>query len=175
MSVNVSPLYAFTIETKGSPKIKSDDGKVEMADAYSSDIFGKPKIRSDDGNFEMVLGGRAHLDVNSFNDDKTDPAYPAFGSQIPGDGSRNGFDFRRGWLDVSGKYYDLTYIVQNNFTNGLTPNGLLRVWASIGLGPGRLTVGQFKAHRSMEELTSSNDITMMERPSNSSSGIFAGR
>lgn len=153
MGVNVAPLYAFTFETKG-----------------------RPKIRSDDGNFEMALGGRAHLDVNSFNDDKPNPAYPAFGSQIPGE-SRNGFDFRRGWLDVSGKYYDLNFIVQNNFANEseMSPKGLLRVWASIGLGPGRLTVGQFKAHRSMEELTSSNDITMMERPSNSSSGIYAGR
>lgn len=175
IGANVGWTQPFVIDTKGGPKIRSDDGNVAMADTYSSDIFGKPKIRSDDGNFEMVLGGRAHLDVHSFDNDKPDPAYPAFGSQIPSDQPQNGFDFRRGWLDVSGKYYDLTYIVQNNFTNGLTPNGLLRVWASIGLGPGRLTVGQFKAHRSMEELTSSNDITMMERPSNSSAGIFAGR
>lgn len=136
---------------------------------------GSPKIRSDDGNFEMVLGGRAHLDVNSFNDDKSSPAHPPFGSQTPGNESRNGFDFRRGWLDVSGKYYDLNFIVQNNFASEISPSSLLRVWASVGLGPGRLTVGQFKPHRSMEELTSSNDITMMERPSNSSSGIFAGR
>ncbi|MEP6605326.1 MAG: hypothetical protein ABJA60_04325, partial [Nitrosospira sp.] len=44
MGINIAPLYAFTIETKGSPK-----------------------IRSDDGNFEMVFGARAHLDVHSFD------------------------------------------------------------------------------------------------------------
>lgn len=148
---------------------------VGWAHPFIIDIKGSPKIRSDDGNFEMILGGRVHLDVSSFNDDKLNPAYPAFGSQIPGDESRNGFDFRRGWLDVSGKYYDLNFIVQNNFASEISPRGLLRVWASIGLGPGRLTVGQFKPHRSMEELTSSNEITMMERPSNSSAGIYSGR
>jgi phosphate-selective porin OprO/OprP len=60
MSACISPLYAFTFETKGSPK-----------------------IRSDDGNFEMTFGARAHLDVHSFDNDKANPAYPAFGSQLP--------------------------------------------------------------------------------------------
>jgi len=155
--------------------VVSVGANVGWAHPFIIDIKGSPKIRSDDGNFEMILGGRVHLDVSSFNDDKLNPAYPAFGSQIPGDESRNGFDFRRGWLDVSGKYYDLNFIVQNNFASEISPRGLLRVWASIGLGPGRLTVGQFKPHRSMEELTSSNEITMMERPSNSSAGIYSGR
>jgi phosphate-selective porin OprO/OprP len=153
IGANIGWTHAFTLDIKG----------------------GKPKIRSDDGNFEMVLGGRAHLDVSSFSDDKPNPAYPAFGSQLLGDESRNGFDFRRGWLDVAGKYYDLDFIVQNNFASEVSPHGLLRVWASIGLGPGRVTVGQFKPHRSMEELTSSNEITLMERPSNSTAGIYSGR
>ena len=155
--------------------VVSIGANVGWAHSFVIDIKGKPQIRSDDGNFEMVLGGRAHLDVSSFSDDKPDPAYPAFGSQIPGDESRNGFDFRRGWLDVAGKYYDLDFIVQNNFASEISPRGLLRVWASIGLGPGRVTVGQFKPHRSMEELTSSNEITLMERPSNSTAGIYSGR
>ena len=155
--------------------VVSIGANVGWAHPFVIDIKGKPQIRSDDGNFEMVLGGRAHLDVSSFSDDKPDPAYPAFGSQIPGDESRNGFDFRRGWLDVAGKYYDLDFIVQNNFASEISPRGLLRVWASIGLGPGRVTVGQFKPHRSMEELTSSNEITLMERPSNSTAGIYSGR
>jgi len=155
--------------------VVSIGANVGWAHPFIIDIKDKPQIRSNDGNFEMVLGGRAHLDVSSFSDDKPDPGYPAFGSQIPGDESRNGFDFRRGWLDVAGKYYDLDFIVQNNFASEISPRGLLRVWASIGLGPGRVTVGQFKPHRSMEELTSSNEITLMERPSNSTAGIYSGR
>jgi phosphate-selective porin OprO/OprP len=38
-----------------------------------------------------------------------------------------------------------------------------------------VTVGQFKPYRGMEELTSSNEITFMERPSTSSTGIYNGR
>ena len=152
MGVNIAPLYAFTIETKGSPK-----------------------IRSDDGNFEMVFGARAHLDVHSFNDDKPNPAYPAFGSQVPNDQPQSGFNFRRGYVDVTARYYDLGFKFQNDFAAGTFPGSLREAWVSARLGPGQLMVGQFKAYRGMEELTSSNEITLMERPSTSATGIYSGR
>jgi phosphate-selective porin OprO and OprP len=152
MGVNIAPLYAFTIETK--------DG---------------PKVRSDDGNLEMVFGARAHLDVHSFDNDKANPSYPPFGSQIPGDQPQSGFNFRRGYTDVTVRYYDLGFKFQNDFAAGTFPGSLREVWVSAKLGPGQLMVGQFKAYRGMEELTSSNEITMMERPSTSSTGIYTGR
>ena len=64
---------------------------------------GSPKIKSDDGNFEMVFGARAHLDVHSFDNDNANPAYPAFGSQLPDGQPHSGFNFRRGYTDVTAK------------------------------------------------------------------------
>src|SRR5690606_3036150 len=40
---------------------------------------------------------------------------------------------------------------------------------------GKVTIGHFKPYRSMEELTSSNEILMMERPFASATGLFSGR
>ena len=40
---------------------------------------------------------------------------------------------------------------------------------------GELIFGQFKPYRSMEDLTSSNDVLLIERPYTSSNGVFAGR
>lgn len=152
MGAYIAPVCAFTFETKGSPTIKSKDG-----------------------NFEMVFGARAHLDVHSFNDDKSNPAYPPFGSQVPNSHPDDGFNFRRGYTDVTARFYDLSFKFQNDFAAGTFPGSLREVWVGAKLGPGQLTIGQFKAYRSMEELTSSNEITMMERPSTSSSGIYSGR
>lgn len=152
MGISITPVYAFNIETKGSPK-----------------------IRSDDGNIEAVFGARAHLDVHSFDDDKPSSAYPPFGSQIPNSHPDGGFNFRRGYTDVTVRIYDLSFKFQNDFAAGTFPGSLREVWVGAKLGPGQLTVGQFKAYRSMEELASSNEITMMERPSTSSTGIYSGR
>ena len=125
--------------------------------------------------FEAVLVLVAHLDVHAFDDDKANPAYPPFGSQIPGSLPDSGFNFRRGYTDVTGKIYDLGFKFQNDFAAGTFPGSLREAWVSAKLGPGLLTVGQFKAYRGMEELASSNEITMMERPSTSSTGIYSGR
>jgi phosphate-selective porin OprO/OprP len=152
MGACIDPLYAFTFETKGGPKIKSDDG-----------------------NFEMVFGARAHLDVHSFDNDKANPAYPAFGSQLPDGQPHSGFNFRRGYTDVTAKFYNFSVKFQNDFAAGAFPGSLREAWVGAKLGPGQLTIGQFKAYRGMEELTSSNEITMMERPSTSSTGVYGGR
>ena len=152
MGINIAPVQAFTFETKGSPTLKSKDG-----------------------NFQMVFGARAHLDVHSFSDDKPNPAYPAFGSQVPNSHPDDGFNFRRGYTDVTGRFYDLSFKFQNDFAAGTFPGSLREVWVAAKLGPGQLMVGQFKPFRSLEELTSSNEVTMMERPSTTSSGIYSGR
>ena len=151
-SASSGTLYAFNIDTKGSPR-----------------------IRSDDGNFEAVFGARAHLDVHSFDNDKASPAYPAFGSQVSDGNPHSGFNFRRGYTDVTVKFYDFSFKFQNDFAAGTFPGSLREAWVGAKLGPGQLTIGQFKAYRGMEELTSSNEITMMERPSTSSTGIYTGR
>lgn len=143
--------------------------------AFILDTTGSPKIKSQDGNFEMVFGARAHLDVHALDSDKPNPTYASFGSQIPGSFPDSGFNFRRGYTDVTGKIYDLGFKFQNDFAAGTFPGSLREVWVSAKIGPGLLTVGQFKPYRGMEELASSNEIIMMERPSTSSTGVYSGR
>ena len=148
---SVPPVHAFVIETKGGPK-----------------------IRTEDGNFELGFNARAHLDVHSFNAD-TAHGPPPFGSQIPNLDERNGFNWRRTYTTLTGKIHDLNFKFENDFAAGSFPSSLRENWLSTRLGLGQIILGQFKPYRSMEELTSSNEINMMERPSTSSTGIYSGR
>jgi phosphate-selective porin OprO/OprP len=167
LTANTIPQYCLLIVLMSAPPA--------WAEALILDTTDSPKIKSQNGNFEMVFGARAHLDVHAFDNDKAHSSYPPFGSQIPGSFPDSGFNFRRGYTDVTGKIYDLGFKFQNDFAAGTFPGSLREVWVSAKLGPGLLTVGQFKAYRGMEELTSSNEVTMMERPSTSSTGIYSGR
>ncbi|SFN32083.1 phosphate-selective porin OprO and OprP [Nitrosospira briensis] len=152
MSMSFAPVHAVDIETRGGPKIKSEDG-----------------------NFEIGFNARAHLDVHSFNRDRENTEFPLFGSQLPSDEERSGFNWRRTYTTLTGKIYGLNFKFENDFAAGSFPSSLRETWISTKLGPGQITLGQFKPYRGMEELASSNEITMMERPSTSSTGIYAGR
>jgi phosphate-selective porin OprO/OprP len=67
--------------------------------------------------------------------------------------------------------------MEQDFAAGTNLDGLrdLYVARAFGGGSSRLTIGHFKPFRSMEELTSSNEILMMERPFASATGLFGGR
>ena len=147
-----SPAHAFRIVTEGGPKIQSDSG-----------------------NFELGLNARAHLDVHSFSQDSANPAFPPFGSQTLSSDDGSGFNWRRTYATLTGKFYRLNFKFENDFAAGDFPHTLRETWVSTKLGSGLVTVGQFKPYRGMEELTSSNEITLMERPSTSSTGIYSGR
>ena len=136
---------------------------------------GSPRIKSDDDNLEIIFGARAHLDVHALNADKASPGQTPFGSQVPGAFPDDGFNFRRGYTDVTVRFYDLSFKFQNDFAAGTFSGSLREAWVGAKLGPGQLTVGQFKPYRGMEELASSNELTMMERPSTSSTDIYSGR
>jgi phosphate-selective porin OprO/OprP len=166
-AINTIPKYCLLIVLMSAP--------VAWAQTFIIDTKDSPKIKSQDGNFEVVFGGRAHLDVHAFDSDKANPAYPPFGSQIPGSFPDSGFNFRRGYMDVTGKIYDLGFKFQNDFAAGTFPGSLREAWVSAKIGPGLLMVGQFKPYRGMEELASSNEAIMMERPSTSSTGVYSGR
>lgn len=144
------------------------------AHAVSFETKGGPKIKSEDGNFELGINGRAHLDVHSFSQDRTS-AFSPFGSQLPADEARSGFNWRRTYTTLTGRIYGLNFKFENDFAAGDFPGSIRETWISADLGPGRITIGQFKPYRGMEELTSSNEITLMERPSTSSTGIYNGR
>ncbi len=133
-------------------------------------------VKTDDGRFEFKLGGRIHLDAVSLDNDGSG-TYSTEG----------GAYFRRARLSLSGKAYGWEYKFENDFADSVTidtggdaeeerAQGSFRdMFIATNLGPGKLTIGQFKPLRGMEEMTSSNEITMVERPFASASGLFSGR
>ena len=129
------------------------------------------QIKSDDGNFEAKLGGRIHFDGNFYTSEKD------LGSATAQD-SNSQFFFRRARITIEGRAYDYTYKFENDFASSgdaaaKTNEGIREMW--IGrqvLGNKNLRLGQAKPYRGMEELTSSNEITFMERPLATASGIY---
>lgn len=119
------------------------------------------KVTSADKKYEASLGGRIHFDAYAFDRDQADTTGTT--------------EFRRTRLTLSGKALGWDYKIEQDFSAGSTTDGYRDVFiARSGLG-GKWTIGHFKPYRSMEELTSSNEITMMERPFSSASGLYGGR
>jgi phosphate-selective porin OprO/OprP len=117
------------------------------------------KVKSDDGQFVGEFGGRLHVDAYAFSDD--------------GDiENESGTDFRR--LRLQGKatmYGQYEGFIQIDFGTGRSSGTGSSTTvkdaylAYSGLGPGKLYVGQVKVPMGLEELTSSNYITFIERSS----------
>ncbi|MDY0021148.1 OprO/OprP family phosphate-selective porin [Arenimonas caeni] len=119
------------------------------------------KVTSADGAFSFGLGGRLHFDGYAFDRDLASTTGTT--------------EFRRGRLTLSGTAYGWEYKMEQDFAAGSNLDGLRDLYIARTLGPGKLTIGHFKPYRSMEELTSSNEILMMERPYASATGLFSGR
>ncbi|KGD61665.1 MULTISPECIES: porin [Alcanivorax] len=134
-----------------------------MVIADEASTRGNLKIVSSDGSFEGSVGGRIHFDAYAFDNDLTD--------------STSTSEFRRARITLKGKLYNWGYVFENDFAgqSGTTGTGFRDMNIYTKVGPGKLTIGQFKPYRSMEEITSSNDILMMERPYASATGIYNGR
>src|SRR5690606_16843568 len=119
------------------------------------------KLTSADRKFEASLGGRVHFDAYAFDRDLAATTGPS--------------EFRRARRTLSGKALGWDYKLEQDFAAGSNLDGLRDAWIATSLGGGKLTIGHFKPYRSMEELTSSNEILMMERPFASATGLFGGR
>lgn len=146
--------------------------------AFNFTYKGGPRIKSDDGNFEIGLNARGHFEGHVLYTDDPNPNYPAFGSQLIKGNDRDGSNWRRTYATITGKIYSIDFKFENDFAvNAVSPfpYSLREAWVSTRLGSGQLMIGQFKPYRGLEEITSSNEITMMERPSTSSTGIYNGR
>ena len=144
--VNIDTAQAIEKATVGSPKV---------------DTKGGIKVSSADGKFEAQLGGRIQFDAYAFDRDL-----------VPTTGTT---EFRRARLTLSGKAYGWDYKVEQDFAAGTNLDGLRDLYIGKAFGKNRVTIGHFKPYRAMEELTSSNEILMMERPFASATGLFNGR
>jgi len=119
------------------------------------------KITSPDKQFEASIGGRIHFDAYAFDRDLADTTGTT--------------EFRRARLTLQGKAYGWDYKMENDFGAGGGLEGFRDVYIAKSALGGKFTIGHFKPYRSMEELTSSNEILMMERPFASATGLFNGR
>lgn len=144
--VNIDTAQAIEKATTGAPKV---------------DTKGGIKVTSADGKFEAQLGGRIHFDGYAFDRDIVSTTGTT--------------EFRRARLTLSGKAYGWDYKMEQDFAAGSNLDGLRDLYISKAFGKNRVTIGHFKPYRAMEELTSSNEILMMERPFASATGLFNGR
>lgn len=134
------------------------------------------QIKSDDGNFEAKLSGRIHFDANLYlNEDYADKV-GSRAAQADKDANSQ-FFMRRARLTLEGRAYDYNYKFENDFglsADGAAKNneGIREMWFGKKFEQHNLRFGQAKPYRSMEELTSSNEVTMMERPLASHNAIF---
>jgi phosphate-selective porin OprO/OprP len=119
-------------------------------------------VAREDGAFKLKFGGRVQLDgaviatSNGLDDDL---------SSGSGTGQGNGVEFRRARLFFEGTVYErLFFRAQYDFADG--EPAFKDVYMGLrGLGPvGSIQVGQFKEPFFLDEQTSSNYITFMERP-----------
>ncbi|MDQ3288500.1 MAG: porin [Pseudomonadota bacterium] len=131
------------------------------ASAPKVETKGGIKVTSADGDFSASLGGRIHFDAYAFDRDQANVTGTT--------------DFRRARLTLAGKVFGWEYKMEQDFTGGSTTEGFRDVYIATRALGGKVTIGHFKPYRSMEELTSSNEITMMERPFASGSGLYSGR
>jgi len=144
--INLGTAESLDKLTTGSPKVETTGGI---------------KITSADKKFEASIGGRIHFDAYAFDRDNVSTTGTT--------------DFRRARLTLAGKALGWEYKMEQDFTGGTTTEGFRDVFIAKKALGGKFTIGHFKPYRSMEELTSSNEITMMERPFASASGLYGGR
>lgn len=145
-AINVDTAEALKAQAATQPKVETKGGI---------------KVTSPDGQFSAQIGGRIHGDVYAFDRDTASTTGTS--------------EFRRARLTLSGTALGWEYKMEQDFAAGTNLDGLRDLYIAKSFGLGKLTIGHFKPYRSMEELTSSNEILMMERPFASATGIYGGR
>lgn len=120
------------------------------------------QIKDDD--FEAKIGGRFHWDSNYFIEE----------DDLKTGKSNSTTFFRRARITLEGRAYDWTYKFENDFAgqDGTTGSGFREAWIGTKALGHNIRLGQAKPYRGMEELTSSNEMTFMERPFATGSGIY---
>lgn len=117
------------------------------ASAVTIDTDGKLAIAADDGSFAARLSARVHADANMYSSDTIERDSGTF--------------IRRARIGVSGHVRNWSYNI--TFDNATDSANLQDAYLARVLGPGRLVIGQFKQFQGFEEMTSSNDIALIER------------
>jgi phosphate-selective porin OprO/OprP len=179
-----APAFADQATTTGGLKIKTDDGRFEFGlggrihfDAYAfmnddSALYGSGLAGATTGKIPAQGGfafRRAYLTLTG----------KAYGWK---------FKFENDFAAQAGSATSTTTCLPMA-TTPATPScttattisntgasGFREMWISAPIhNDGELIIGQFKPRRGLEEITSSNDLTMMERPYTTATGLYSGR
>ncbi|MGB3810394.1 MAG: porin [Parvibaculum sp.] len=152
----------------------------EKQDAVQLDFKdGKPTFRTGDGLFTMSIRGRAHLDMASYNISDSDSAkLGTLGSSTTG--LNSGFNFRRAELGAEGTFmrdwgYKMTF--QWGDSGNEKTSTIKDLYLSYnGIKGISIMAGAIQTPMSLDDVTSSNDITFIERAtaSNLATSLGAG-
>ena len=155
LQARVSELEARSAEARSvaPPAATASAETVEIAAGPGLEIASETAERS------FGIGGRLHYDFYAHNE----------GARAATGGS----EFRRARVNLDGEAAGWAYRLQVELSGDEVD--LRDVYLERALGGSTLTLGQFKPHRSMEELGSSNDLSVMERGYTSAAGLFAER
>ena len=120
---------------------------------------GRPVFKTADGNFTFGITGRAHLDVGAYDQDAASEAN--FG------GLRGNANFRRLRVGLNGTFAkDFAYNIEFNFGDSGTESNA-RIYEALltykGIDGANLVLGATKPKMTLDDSTSSNDITFIER------------
>jgi phosphate-selective porin OprO/OprP len=121
-------------------------------------------IQSNDGKNKIKIGGRIQADFASISSNKPSLVDQLEAEQGGNDLTGFGTEFRRARLFVEGTVYDIIqFKAQYDFAGGDAE--FKDVWLGLRRVPyvGHIRVGHQKEPFSLEELTSSNYLTFMER------------
>lgn len=123
---------------------------------------GKPSFRTADGNFTMAIRGRAHLDVASYAQDDRSKA-------ATGGGLNSGANFRRAELGVEGAFMkDWGYKLNMQWgdSGAERASTIKDAYLSYdGIKGVSIMAGAIQTPMTLDDTTSSNDITFIERAS----------
>lgn len=137
-----------TSKTKVAPVVKEKDGAFILESANEAN--------------SIQLTGRMHLDYRASSLDAMDLGPSARGDDRDTASMADQFDLRRARLGVKGKFAkDFKYEIVGNLPGTATVDVAYFDWAKYDAF--QIRGGKFKQPFGLEELISSNNITMMER------------
>ena len=140
---------AESLAASGEPRDAAKESARKSTEKVQVRVKNGLQVRSADGDFALRLGGRLQVDSAWYNSDVRQ-----FG---------DGTEVRRARIELSGRlFHDWGFRTAYDFADDSV--NITDAYISYrGFSPVRLKVGQFQEPFSLEELTSSNDITFMER------------
>jgi phosphate-selective porin OprO/OprP len=123
---------------------------------------GRPRIRSADGRFELAIRSRVHFDAGTYFQDDDLPA-----SVVTGRDLASGAFVRRARVAVEGRVFkDFWYEFSMDFGSSGTESSAVLQRARVayhGIPNIRINVGILKPMMTAVDTTSSNEITFIER------------